>query len=86
MCFVVLMKNLLPICCYAIMWINLAWRETVEWIGFGNYKARDIKESFTIWYSFGRKAKVRKGKEGVVWLAVIWYLWLVRNDIVFRGA
>ncbi|XP_058767453.1 uncharacterized protein LOC131641155 [Vicia villosa] len=50
--------------------VDLVWREIVEWIGFVNYKAVEIKDSFLWWYKFGRKARVRKGKEGVVWLAV----------------
>src|SRR4051812_28366845 len=65
--------------------VNLVWRKIAEWIGFDNYKAEDIKESFMKWYKFGKKSKVRKGKEGVVWLAMIWYLWTARNEIVFRG-
>ncbi|XP_058754722.1 uncharacterized protein LOC131627879 [Vicia villosa] len=65
--------------------VDLVWRDIAEWIGFDNFKAGDIKESFLRWYNFSRKARVRKGKEGVVWLAVVWHIWLVRNGIVFRG-
>ncbi|XP_058733735.1 uncharacterized protein LOC131605395 [Vicia villosa] len=65
--------------------VDLVWREIADWIGFEDYKARDFKESFLKWYYFGKKSYVRKGKEGVVWLAVLWHLWTVRNRIVFRG-
>ncbi|XP_058742455.1 uncharacterized protein LOC131614942 [Vicia villosa] len=72
----------LMLSCYCV---DLVWRDIAEWVGFVNYKAEDIKDSFLRWYNFGRRVRVRKGKEGVVWLAVVWHIWLVRNRIVFRG-
>ncbi|XP_058741970.1 uncharacterized protein LOC131614399 [Vicia villosa] len=65
--------------------VDLIWREMAEWFGFDNYKAVDIKESFMRWFNYGRRVGLRKGKEGVVWLAVVWHIWLVRNGIVFKG-
>lgn len=64
---------------------GLVWKDIAEWIGIGIYKADDIKESFLLWIYFCKKQKMRKGKEGVVWLAVVWSLWKIRNDIIFRG-
>lgn len=50
---------------------ELVWREVANWIGFMNYKADNFKESFLIWCLEGKKNKVRKGKEGVMWLAIV---------------
>ncbi|XP_058763979.1 uncharacterized protein LOC131637409 [Vicia villosa] len=63
---------------------SLVWKDIADCIGFEGYKAENFKESFLNWFSFSKNAKVRKGKEGVVWMAVCWTLWLVRNDVVFR--
>ncbi|XP_058726432.1 uncharacterized protein LOC131597777 [Vicia villosa] len=64
---------------------DLVWRDIVEWVGFVNYKAEDIKDSFLRWFNFGRRVRVRKGKEDLVWLAVVWHIWLVRNEIVLEA-
>lgn len=65
--------------------VNLVWRDIADWIGFVDYKAKNIKESFVKWYNFERKVKIWKDKEEVVWLAVNWYLWTVWNKIIFKG-
>lgn len=44
--------------------VDLVCREIADWIGFENYQAEGIKESFLKWCHFGKKAKMRKGKEG----------------------
>ncbi|XP_058786925.1 uncharacterized protein LOC131661401 [Vicia villosa] len=45
-----------------------------------------LKESFWYWSNFCRSKKVKKGKEGIIWLAILWSIWLRRNDIVFNNA
>ncbi|XP_058752626.1 uncharacterized protein LOC131625814 [Vicia villosa] len=60
------------------------WMEMSEWIGLGYTNFLDFKESFLYWSSFCRVKKVKRGKEGVIWLAIIWSIWLHRNDVVFN--
>lgn len=38
----------------------------------GNLSAKPFKESFLKWFWFSKGSKIKKGKEGVVWLAVVW--------------
>lgn len=33
-----------------------------------------FKESFMKWYFFFKLKKIKNGKEGIVWLAVVWTL------------
>lgn len=65
--------------------VNLVWRDMAKWIGFHGYKVLHFKESFLKWFFFCKQVKLRKGKEGVLWLAICWSNWLVRNGIVFRN-
>ncbi|XP_058733550.1 uncharacterized protein LOC131605180 [Vicia villosa] len=62
----------------------LVWRDMGERIGLTGLRGMSFKESFFVWFNFCKHNYVTKGKEGVVWLATCWTIWLVRNDIVFR--
>ncbi|XP_058761794.1 uncharacterized protein LOC131635206 [Vicia villosa] len=62
------------------VWFNMSL-----WIGMNLVKANDIMESFWNWNYFCFK-KVRKDKEGCIWLAIVWTLWLNRNDIIFNNS
>ncbi|XP_058747131.1 uncharacterized protein LOC131620130 [Vicia villosa] len=64
----------------------IVWREMSDWVGMNYQSFTNFKEGFCHWSSFCRKKKVKKGKEGIFWLAIIWSLWLRRNDIVFNNA
>ncbi|XP_058782980.1 uncharacterized protein LOC131657621 [Vicia villosa] len=62
------------------------WKDMAEWIGMDYCNPMDFKESFWVWSSFCHQKKVKKGKEGVVWLAILWSLWLSRNEIIFNSS
>ncbi|XP_058733750.1 uncharacterized protein LOC131605409 [Vicia villosa] len=72
--------HLLLDCCEA----ELVWKEIAIWLGTNNCKANDFKESFSSWYNSCRKLNIKKGKAGGIWLAIIWSLWLCRNEIIFK--
>ncbi|XP_058726906.1 uncharacterized protein LOC131598307 [Vicia villosa] len=63
---------------------GVVWREMAEWIGLPFKVGFDFKEWFIYWSSFCRSKKVKVAKVGIVWLAILWSLWLRRNDIVFN--
>ncbi|XP_058784312.1 uncharacterized protein LOC131659088 [Vicia villosa] len=65
---------------------GIVWREMSDWIGKTFRSILDFKEDFWYWSSYCRAKKVKRGKEGTVWLAIIWSLWSRRNDIVFNNA
>ncbi|XP_058759378.1 uncharacterized protein LOC131632655 [Vicia villosa] len=65
---------------------NIVWREMSDWIGMTFKSILDFKEDFWYWSSYCRAKKVKRGKEGIVWLGIIWSLWLCRNDIVFNNS
>ncbi|XP_058726062.1 uncharacterized protein LOC131597376 [Vicia villosa] len=65
---------------------GIVWREMSDWIGMTFKSILDFKEDFWYLSSYCRAKKVKRGKERIVWLAIIWSLWLRRNDIVFNNA
>ncbi|XP_058774343.1 uncharacterized protein LOC131648617 [Vicia villosa] len=64
---------------------GIVWREMAEWIGLPFKIGLDFKEGFIYWSSFCRSKKVKSAKVGTVWLAILWSLWMRRNDIVFNN-
>ncbi|XP_058783249.1 uncharacterized protein LOC131657919 [Vicia villosa] len=70
------------LCCNAA----IVWMEMSGWIGLSFNNILDFKESFWYWSSFCRAKKVKRGKEGVIWLAILWSIWLHRNDILFNNS
>ncbi|XP_058783689.1 uncharacterized protein LOC131658411 [Vicia villosa] len=60
------------------------WQNMALWLGMNYEKPVEFMESFWVWSSFCHKQKVRRGKEGSIWLAIGWSLWLNRNDIIFK--
>lgn len=64
----------------------IVWKEMADWIRLPFNCFLDLKEIFLYWSSFRRAKKVKRGKEGFVWLAILWSLWLRRNDTVFNNS
>ncbi|XP_058741002.1 uncharacterized protein LOC131613339 [Vicia villosa] len=64
---------------------TLVWKDMAEWIGWKEVKFDSLKDSYMKWHRYCNLKKVRKGKEGVLWMAICWNMWLVRNGIVFRN-
>ncbi|XP_058784261.1 uncharacterized protein LOC131659033 [Vicia villosa] len=60
------------------------WKDIAGWLGLSHAKNVGFKESFLMWGSSCRNLKFKRGKEGSVWLAVLWSLWICRNDIFFN--
>ncbi|XP_058732598.1 uncharacterized protein LOC131604128 [Vicia villosa] len=64
---------------------RLVWDNIAQWLGFQSHLAVSPWQDFLDWVSLARKAKVKRKKEGLIWLAVVRGLWLRRNDIIFNG-
>ncbi|XP_058762683.1 uncharacterized protein LOC131636057 [Vicia villosa] len=64
---------------------SLVWKDMADWIGWKVDKCSSIKESFMRWHGYSKFKRVRKRKEGVLWMATCWNIWMVRNGIVFRN-
>ncbi|XP_058754879.1 uncharacterized protein LOC131628031 [Vicia villosa] len=62
------------------------WREITVWVGkpYGGMD-EDCNQSFMDWFLFCKKKKVKEGKCGVLWLAIVWIFWLSRNGFCFRN-
>lgn len=63
---------------------RLVWRDMAEWVGFLSHRGLSFKESFLEWFNFYEQIKIRKSKEGVLWLATCWTIQLDRKT-VFRS-
>ncbi|XP_058726950.1 uncharacterized protein LOC131598354 [Vicia villosa] len=66
--------------------VAIVWKEMSEWIGLCYISILDFKENFWYWSTFCRAKKVKRGKEEIVLLAILWSIWLRRNDIVFNNS
>ncbi|XP_058775284.1 uncharacterized protein LOC131649541 [Vicia villosa] len=65
--------------------VKKIWNEIASWVGLGNRMEDECLSSFMEWHSFFKLKKVKRCKLGVVWLAITWCLWIVRNDVCFRN-
>ncbi|XP_058733926.1 uncharacterized protein LOC131605606 [Vicia villosa] len=50
------------------------WQNMALWLGMTYEKPGEFMESFWFWSSFCHTKKVRRGKEGSIWLAIVWSL------------
>ncbi|XP_058774314.1 uncharacterized protein LOC131648585 [Vicia villosa] len=64
---------------------TMVWKDMADWIGWKAEKFSTMKESFMRWYGYCKYKKMRHRREGVLWMATCWNIWLVRNGIVFRN-
>ena len=44
-----------------------------------------LRSFFELWMEVGIRGKFMKKVEGFVFYAVVWSIWKVRNDQIFRG-
>lgn len=67
-------------------WVErLIWRDVPEWVRFTYCLSVGMKGSFMNWVTLCKVYKLKKGKEGIIWAASCWNIWLLRNEIIFRG-
>ncbi|XP_057443205.1 uncharacterized protein LOC130735120 [Lotus japonicus] len=59
------------------------WQGCFQWLGCSLFQSNTIREHF-FQFRFGTN-KLQQRLSHSIWLAAIWSLWLVRNDIFFRG-
>lgn len=59
------------------------WLGCFHWLGVPAVHFSSVREHF-VQFRLGRNASQQRLSRSV-WLAVIWSLWLIRNNIVFRG-
>lgn len=63
----------------------LVWRNIYMWISLEPVFDPCIWKNFVLWESCCRKEMISRRKEGLVWAAVVWSIWITRNDIIFNG-
>ncbi|XP_058726606.1 uncharacterized protein LOC131597964 [Vicia villosa] len=64
--------------------VKRVWREMAIWVGKKENREEGCLANFMDWYYYFEGNKVRHKKEGIVWLATTWYMWILRNGVCFR--
>ncbi|XP_058776498.1 uncharacterized protein LOC131650803 [Vicia villosa] len=64
--------------------VKKVWWEVAVWVGEKEKDVEDCKTNFLDWHNIFRLKKVTKGKDGMIWLACVWTLWILRNGVRFR--
>ncbi|XP_058752761.1 uncharacterized protein LOC131625940 [Vicia villosa] len=65
--------------------VRKIWSEMTCWVGKLDRMEEECSSHFMDWHLFFWYKKVKDSKLGVVWLATLWTLWLVRNSVCFRN-
>lgn len=65
--------------------VEVVWMEMENWLGLFFNKEIDLKESFWKWSSLCAHKKVKRSKLSCIWLAIVWNLWVCRNDIILKN-
>jgi hypothetical protein len=60
------------------------WYQVSRWLGWDFVSPQDLPQHFLAFTGLGRGKKVRLGLL-LVWHAVIWTIWMSRNDLIFSG-
>lgn len=58
----------------------IIWKKVVDWYRLGEW-SHSLEEFLEV-----NHEKFKKGKEGIVWMTVVWSLWKIKNDILFNDA
>ncbi|XP_058759651.1 uncharacterized protein LOC131632958 [Vicia villosa] len=64
--------------------VKKIWSEIEFWVGKSNGVFEECFSHFMEWHSFFDVNMVKVRKLGIIWLATIWAIWLVRNGVCFR--
>ncbi|XP_058775755.1 uncharacterized protein LOC131650031 [Vicia villosa] len=51
--------------------IKLVWKEIASWVGFTGWEEEECVPFFVKWHSLSRGKKIKSGKLGVLWLAIL---------------
>ncbi|XP_058751483.1 uncharacterized protein LOC131624543 [Vicia villosa] len=70
--------------CFSCSVVKKIWSEIAFWVGKEDRVDKECMSNFMDWHSFFYSKKVKERKLGVVWLAITWSLWLIRNRSSFR--
>ncbi|CAK8537008.1 unnamed protein product [Lathyrus sativus] len=65
--------------------LKVVWRSIANWIGKSWIEEDDCFCSYKDWFIYCKDNNFKKGKLGVVWLALTWCIWLTRNGFCFRN-
>lgn len=65
---------------------KLVWKEMFLWCGFLIDLGGLVWNSLKVWCVASKKFGVKKGTDSLLWMAVMWRIWCLRNDIIFNGA
>jgi len=63
---------------------NQVWRGVMIWIEFNLITPPNLFIHIISWSSAMGTKKLRKGAQ-IIWYAVIWMIWKMRNDIIFNS-
>ncbi|KAI5437740.1 hypothetical protein KIW84_023742 [Lathyrus oleraceus] len=64
--------------------VTKVWATTNCWIGYSFLEGEAIINSFLATCNILER-KFKKNKKGIIWSAVLWSIWKLRNDILFEG-
>ncbi|XP_058764257.1 uncharacterized protein LOC131637673 [Vicia villosa] len=64
---------------------TLIWKNMVEWTGLDLISDPCIWRNFRIWGNGVRRYGISRRKMGMIWAAVVWEIWKLRNNIIFNG-
>ncbi|XP_058784238.1 uncharacterized protein LOC131659006 [Vicia villosa] len=61
------------------------WKNMAEWTGLDLLFDPCIWRNFLVWGNGVRRYGISRRKTGIIWAAVVWEIWKLRNKIIFNG-
>lgn len=62
--------------------MNKVWELVEDWLGISLRREGQAWRNFLLCSGELRKKSIKKGKEGIMWFALIWCIWNHRNEIL----
>lgn len=62
--------------------VNKVWELVEDWLGISLRREGQAWRNFLLCSGELRKKSIKKGKEGIMWFALIWCIWNHRNEIL----